>query len=99
MDIYGGSLIAKRIGAEGVDEVEKMMRNARLLLGGRLGGSDIHNEVDLHRITAHDLAAESFGNSDRKLGLARRGVTDYGNYLRLHFLPIGIFAATVKSSG
>ena len=38
-------------------QVEHVVRHPRLLLGGRLGGSDVHPPVHLHRVRRDDLRA------------------------------------------
>ena len=37
-----------------------------MLIGGRLGGSDIHVTIDLHGICADDFTAKLFGKLDAK---------------------------------
>jgi hypothetical protein len=53
-----------------------MVRDARALLGGGLGGGCVEMAVDLQGVAADDLAAELFGELDRQAGLAGPGGTE-----------------------
>ena len=60
-------------GGEGlirVGNVDKVMRQARPIFGGWLGGPQVHATVDGDRVATHDLAAEALPERKRKRGLA-----------------------------
>ena len=55
-----------------------MVRHARALLGRWLGRADVELAVELHRVARDDLGADSFGDTQSQVGLARRGRPDDG---------------------
>ena len=58
-----------------VYDINHVMQDTVLLLGRRLGGSDVHTTIDLHRIRADNLTTEPFGNLDGDRGFADSGRT------------------------
>ncbi len=61
-----------------VGDVDEMMWDAPALQHRRLGGSDVHAPVDLHRVDGDDLSLEMLGQADGCLGLARSGWPEQG---------------------
>jgi hypothetical protein len=59
-----------------VEHVEEVVRHPPPLLGGQLGGADVHASVELHRVGVDHLAAERLGESEGEIGLADGGGTD-----------------------
>ncbi len=53
-------------------DVDQMMRDGGALRGRGLGRADVHAAIDLHRIDAENLGAESWGQLDRRGRLAGR---------------------------
>ena len=92
-------IVGAGIGAHRVNKINRVMRHAGKLLGGWLCGADIHFAIDLHRVAAYYLSAQSLGKRDCKTRFSRGGVPDNGNYLWLAHFFIGLFAAAEKSSG
>ncbi len=70
-------IFGQREGLVGIDDIEKMMAHAALLVCGRLGGANVHAAIHLARIRGDDLAAKFLREFDRQCGLAnRRGSED-----------------------
>jgi hypothetical protein len=72
----GGGVIGKARGVVrlvGRRDVEQVVWHLRALGGARLGRSDVHAAVDLHRVRIHDLAVKAQRQRDRDGGLAGGG--------------------------
>src|ERR1700758_1601262 len=54
-----------------IQDVQLVVGDATALFDGQLRGADVHAAVELHRVCVHDLAANSFRDCERQLGLAR----------------------------
>ena len=72
---HGGQRVAherrRRIGQRRIDDVEQVMRHARPVGGGRLGGADVHAAIHLRRIDGDDFAVEASCQVERERALAR----------------------------
>ena len=56
-----------------------MKDRLHLLFGSRLGGSDVHAAIDLHRVSGNNLCPRLTGKENADSGLAGSGRTDQRN--------------------
>ena len=59
----------------GFDNVNQMVGRCRTLLGGRLGGANVHSPVDRHRVERNDFGPQKRGKGDADLRFSARGWT------------------------
>ena len=63
----------------GVDNIDEVMRDTRPFSSRRFGRANIHIAVNLSRVGADDLPAESLRERERERRLAHSGRADNGN--------------------
>ena len=68
-----GAEFGRRVRLRGVQDVQQMLRHARLLGGRGFGGADVHASVDRGRIDVDDLHRPAFCQRQRGRALAGRG--------------------------
>ncbi len=62
-----------------VRDIDQMMRDAPALFRGQLGGPDVEEAVDLHRVAVHDFAFEFLCQLQGELALPAPGRTGDGD--------------------
>ncbi len=62
-----------------IEDVDQVMGDAASFAGGRLRRTDVEAAIKLDRVVVDDLAAQTLGETDRQLALARRRRPQHGD--------------------
>ena len=79
-----------------IDQIDHVVGNAGLIVGGRLGGTDIHAPVDLHRVDRDDMSAQVFSQAKGQVAFSGCGRSEERQYPAQSKVPRRWWGAAVS---